>query len=87
MIAPVPVHCFSITFSDILTSMLIRLFHGCKDSKFIYPLAGHVVTGNLKMILDSRIHNSISKGPMYRFPSYIDFKRSREDIAFALNDF
>ena len=32
----------------------------CKDSKFIYPSAGHVVTGNLKIIHDSRIRNIVS---------------------------
>ena len=59
----------------------------CKVSKFIYPSAGHVVTGNLKIIPDSRIRYIVSKGPKYRFPSYIDFKRCREEITSALNDF
>ena len=35
----------------------------CKDSKFIYPSAGHVITGNLKIIPDFRIRNIVSKGP------------------------
>ena len=59
----------------------------CKDSKFIYPSAGHVVTGNLKIIPDSRIRIIVSKGPLYRFPSHIDFNRYREDIASTFNDF
>ena len=59
----------------------------CKDSKFIYSSAGHVITGNLKIIPDSRIRNIVSKGPKYRFPSQIDFNRCREEIASALNDF
>ena len=29
----------------------------------------------------------VSKGPKYRFPSRIDFKKCREEIASALNDF
>ena len=29
----------------------------------------------------------VSKGPKYRFPSHIDFKKCREEIASALNDF
>ena len=53
----------------------------------IYPSAGHVITGNLKVIPDSRIRNIVSKGPKYRFPSHIDFNRCREEIASALNDF
>ena len=59
----------------------------CKDSKFIYPASGHIMTGNLKIISDSRIRYIVSKGPKYRFPSRIDFKKCREEIASALNDF
>ena len=33
----------------------------CKDSKFIYTSAGHVVTGNMKIIPDSRIRKSNRK--------------------------
>ena len=54
---------------------------------FIYPAAGHIMTGNLKIISDSRIRYIVSKGPKYRFPSRIDFKKCREEIASALNDF
>ena len=59
----------------------------CKDSKFMYLAAGHIMTGNLKIISDSRIRNIVSKGQKYRFPSRIDFKKCREEIASALNDF
>ena len=59
----------------------------CKDSKFIYPAAGHIMTGNLKIISDSRIRYIVSKGPKYRFPSRINFKTCREEIASAINDF
>ena len=44
------------------------------------------MTGNLKIISDSRIRYIVSKGPKYRFPSRIDFKKCREEIASALND-
>ena len=30
--------------------------------------AGHVITGNLKIISDSRIRSIIAKGPKYRVP-------------------
>ena len=52
-----------------------------------YPTAGHILTGNLKIIPDSRIRNIISKGPKYRFPSNIDFNKYREEIAAALKEF
>ena len=54
---------------------------------YCYPTAGHIITGNLKIIPDSRIRNIISKGPKYRFPSNIDFNKCREEIAAALNEF
>ena len=50
----------------------------------MYPAAGHIMTGNLKIISDSRIRYIVSKGPKYRF---INFKKCREEIASALNDF
>ena len=53
----------------------------------MYPAADHIMTGNLKIISDSRIRYIVSKGPKYRFPSRIDFKKCREEIASALNDF
>ena len=59
----------------------------CKDCELIYPAAGHIMTGKLKIISDSRIRYIVSKGPKYRFPSRIDFKKCREEIASALNDF
>ena len=51
------------------------------------PAAGHIMTGNLKIISDSKIRYIVSTGPKYRFPSCIDFKQCREEIASALNDF
>ena len=45
------------------------------------------MTGNLKIISDSRIRYIVSKGPKYRFSSRTDFKRRREEIASALNNF
>ena len=54
---------------------------------YCYPTAGHIITGNLKIIPESRIRNIISKGPKYRFPSNIDFNKCREEISAALNEF
>ena len=53
----------------------------------MYPAAGHIITGNLKIISDSRIRYTVSKAPKYRFPSRIDFEKCREEIASTLNDF
>ena len=59
----------------------------CKDFKFIYPAAGHIITGNLKIISDSRIRYILSKGPKYRFLSRGDLKKCREEISSAFYDF
>ena len=40
-----------------------------------------------RFISDSSIRYIVSKGPKYRFPSRIDFKKCREEIASALNYF
>ena len=53
----------------------------------MYSAASHVVIGNLKIISDSRNRKLDSKCPKYRFPSYIDFMRCREEIASALIEF
>ena len=55
-------------------------FSDCKDSKYIYQPAGHIVTVSLKIILDSTIRDIVSKGPKYRFSSYINFDKCREEI-------
>ena len=39
------------------------------------------------MISESRIRKIVCKGPKYRFPSYINFDKCREEIAAALSDF
>ena len=54
--------------------------------KYVYPAAGHVITGNLKIISDSRIRSIIAKGPKYSFPVKINFQKCREKIAASLNE-
>ena len=47
----------------------------CQNSNYLYPSAGHVITGNLNVIPDPRVSNSISKGT--KFPSKAPFSLSR----------
>ena len=54
---------------------------------YCYPAAGHIITGDLKIIPDSRIRNIIFEGPKYLIPSNIDFNKCREKTAAALNEF
>ena len=46
-------------------------------------------TGNLNVIPYARVRNIISKGPKYRYPSNIDFRKCRRKIAasFKINGF
>ena len=59
----------------------------CLNSNYLYPSAGHVITGNLNIIPDTRVRNIISNAPKYRFPSNIDFPKCRREISTSLNDF
>ena len=45
-----------------------------------------MITGNLNVDPDARVRNIISIGPKSRFPSNIDFPKSRREIAASLND-
>ena len=62
-------------------------FLDCQNSNYLYPSAGHIITGNLNVIPDARVRNIISKGPKYRFSSNIDFPKCRREIAAPLNSY
>ena len=67
--------------------MLIHIVHEIVKILNLYTHQHHVITGNLKIIPDSRIRNIVSKCPKYSYPSQIDFNRCKGEIASALNDF
>ena len=46
---------------------------GCECSQYTYTPAGHVVTGNLKIIEDYRLRELIMKGPSYREQNNINW--------------
>ena len=47
---------------------------------YVYPAAGDVNTGILKIISDSRLRSIIAKGPKYIFPVQIDFQKCRQKL-------
>ena len=63
------------------------LYNVSCQTYYLYPSAGHVITGNINVIPDARVRNIISKGPKYRFPSNIYFPRYCKESAASLNDF
>ena len=46
-----------------------------------------MITGNLNVIPDARVRNIISKGPISRDSSNIDFPKVRREITASFNDF
>ena len=40
----------------------------CSDSKFLYALCGHIVTGDLNIVRNIKLRDLLSKGPKYREP-------------------
>ena len=77
---------FNILFL-ILISKLVPLIPETVRTKYVYPAAGHVITGNLKIISDSRIRSIFAKSPKYRFPAKIDFQSCRDKNAAPLNEY
>ena len=62
-----PIRGAIFNFNKLVSDLDIETYtpdsRACKDSKYVYPAAGHVITGNLKIISDSRIRSIIAKGP------------------------
>ena len=69
-----------------IKSFLILISKLVPDSKYVYPAAGYVITGNLKIISDSRIRSIIAKGPKYRFLVQIDFQMQNLLMNFVIVD-
>ena len=45
----------------------------CSRSKYCYEPAGHVITGDLKIVKDAELRGLIEKGPSYREQNYINW--------------
>ena len=54
-------YLISINMFLILISKLVPLAPETARTKYVYPAAGHVITGNLKIISDSRIFKCVAK--------------------------
>ena len=83
----IPIHTTVFNYNKLVTELDIENSTpdslDCKDSKYCYQPAGHIVTGDLKIIIDSRTLSIICKGPKYRIPLPIYFKSCREEIVGA----
>ena len=70
---------------DVLSS--IQPSWSCADSPFLYPPAGHVVTGDLTCIPDKGLRSLFMKGPKYRLPSRNYFTKCRDIVEDALQTY
>jgi len=52
----------------------------CKESAYIDEQHGHIITGDLRMIENSKLRRLLSKGPNYREPKTINWKKCRDKI-------
>ena len=59
----------------------------CHNSPFVDPDHGHIVTGDLRIITDQHLRKLISKGPNYREPRSINWKKCRETIDDGLESY
>ena len=58
-----------------------------RTRSFLYPPAGHVVTGDLTCIPDKGLQSLFKKEPKYRLPSRIDFTKCRDIVEDALQTY
>ena len=56
----------------------------CHESEFVNEHHGHVVTGDLRIIRNQKLRKLISKGPNFREPKTINWKRCRDKIVEGL---
>ena len=45
----------------------------CEDSPYLYPPAGHIVTGDITCIPDKELRSLFKEGPKYRLPIRMEF--------------
>ena len=59
----------------------------CVNSEFCYLPAGHVITGNFKILNNKKLIDIFSKGPNYRLPVDVNFVDCLEIINTSLEEF
>ena len=69
-------------FSSTLLDLDYHQFHNnpspceCSTSSHLYQPNGHVITGNLSIIPNSKLRDLIAKGPKYREPCKVDWDKN-----------
>ena len=69
-------------FSSTLSNLDYHQFHNnpssceCNTSSHLYEPYGHVITGDLSIIPNSKLRDLIAKGPKYREPCKVDWDKN-----------
>ena len=57
----------------------------CSDSEFCDPHHKHVVTGDLRIVTNSKLRKLLSKGPNYREPKMLNYRKCRQSIESSIS--
>ena len=57
----------------------------CSDSEFCDPHHKHVVTGDLRFITNPKLRKLLSKGPNYREPKMLNYRKCRQSIESSIS--
>ena len=59
----------------------------CNTSSHLYQPYGHVITGDLSIILNSKLRDLIAKGPKYREPCKVDWDKNLSLLCEAVDQY
>ena len=59
----------------------------CESSQFCDPHHNHVITGDLRFVDNVKLRQLLSKGPNYREARTINFKKCKDAIQTAIEDY
>ena len=59
----------------------------CNTSSYLYQPYGHVITGDLSIIPNSKLRGLIAKGPKYREPCKVDWDKNLSLLCEAVDQY
>ena len=80
-------------FSSTLLDLDYHQFHNnpspceCNTSSHLYEPYGHVITGDLSIIPNSKLRDLIAKGPKYREPCKVDWDKNSSLLCEAVDQY
>ena len=80
-------------FSSTLSSLDYHQFHNnpsqceCNTSSQLYQSYGHVITGDLSIIPNSKLRARIARGPKYREPCKVDWNKNLSLLCEAVDQY